>query len=204
MSTTEAPPIQVSGLEPPVPQPAAPAEPPLEGASAAPERPLSPGAAVIAEQKAKAEAAKAALAAPPAVPPAGADADGTTVEITMPGGKTATTTLDRLERAAQSDPGGSELFDTSAYQTPRPQVDGMTTDTLVIKVSGTHTLDPMIEDDVRMFERFHLGDSVELRVSGLVVAFDGKLKRNADDEDTVTGMIGIKIDHLYRLEPEEL
>ena len=155
---------------------------------------------------------------------AASELDHMKVEITTPDGKTTTTTLGALDRAANAltnavadviDPDGElfggvrlgadgELFDTSGYQQARPQVDGMTTDRLTIKLGGTHMLDPMIAEDVAMFERFHLGQSVELRVSGLVVAYDGKLKRDADDKDTVTGVVGIKIDTVYRLEPEEL
>ncbi len=95
------------------------------------------------------------------------------------------------------------LFDSDSF-IEVPVMDGQATDRLRIALAGS--IEYLASDSVgqKLFEGMTLGKSVDLQVEGTVVKKSGAWKMNADDEETVTGGVGIKIHSIYVLTPEEL
>ena len=97
---------------------------------------------------------------------------------------------------------GGELFDGAAYVAV-PEIDGQTTDKLVIAFSGSVAYDATDDAGAKMFNDLALGKAVELRVAGYVANKQGGYKVTATEE-VVTGKAVIKVDTLYLLTPERL
>ena len=110
---------------------------------------------------------------------------------------------DEVEDAAKQMDSESELFDGSAYVAV-PEVDGRSTDKLVISFSGSVAYDATDEEGAKMFNDLALGKAVELRVAGFVSGKQGAYKVTATEEEVVTGKAVIKVDTLYLLTPESL
>ena len=107
-----------------------------------------------------------------------------------------------IDRAAATKQ-DTELFDRSAYVAV-PEIDGQTTDKLVIAFSGSVAYDATDEAGAAMFNDLALGKAVELRVAGYVAAKQGAYRVTATEEEVVTGKATIKVDTLYLLTPENL
>lgn len=97
----------------------------------------------------------------------------------------------------------TEAFDGSAYIAV-PEVDGQTTDKLVIAFSGAVAYDASDEEGAKLFQDLALGKAVELRVAGYVSGKQGTYKVTATEEEVVTGKAIVKVDTLYLLTPEAL
>lgn len=95
------------------------------------------------------------------------------------------------------------LFEPSAYVAV-PEVDGQTTDKLVIAFSGSVAYDATDEEGAKLFNDLALGKAVELRIAGYVAAKAGGYKVTATEEEVVTGKAVVKVDTLYLLSPEHL
>jgi hypothetical protein len=93
----------------------------------------------------------------------------------------------------------SELFDPKPYT-----IDGVyDADQLKIAFSGNVSWPADDPSGQEMFAKLELGRDVELRVSAKVVAKSGRWAEK-DDEATITGVAGLKIDTIYLLSPEDL
>jgi hypothetical protein len=99
--------------------------------------------------------------------------------------------------------GQATAFDPAPFTSKRPEIDGETADKIKITLTGTWELDPMIEDDVALFNRLHLGQSLDLQIEGEVVAKQGSLVRG-ESGDTITGAAKVQILHVHRLTAEQL
>ena len=119
-----------------------------------------------------------------------------TVTIQVPGHAP----VDASEWLRKSD---DALFDTNAF-IDVPVMDGQATDTLKIRFGGGVEYEATDEHGKRLFEALTLGKSVNLRVSGAVVAKQGAWKETANDGESVTGQVTVKIDSLQVLRPEDL
>lgn len=115
-------------------------------------------------------------------------------------------TLAAVAPAAEPLPGQqASAFDEKPFTSKRPMIDDEEADKIKVQFSGTWELDPMLADDVAFFNRMVLGKSIDLRVEAEVSDRNAKMSRNEESgEETVTGVIKLKVIHAYRLVAEEL
>ena len=128
------------------------------------------------------------------------------VRITGPNGTHGKDAIEHVVASTFDPPpldGQTEAFDVSAYVAV-PEVDGQTTDKLVIAFSGSVAYDATDEQGAKLFNDLALGKAVELRVAGYVAAKAGGYKVTATEEEVVTGKATIRVDTLYLLTPETL
>lgn len=99
------------------------------------------------------------------------------------------------------------LFDRTSYDGPlalKP-IDGQTIDRIALKFAGTVLLDRSDEADVALWKKLALGKRVDLRVEGLVAAFQGKGATDREgDLDVIVGTKGVKVETVYLPAGEEL
>lgn len=98
----------------------------------------------------------------------------------------------------------ASAFDQKPFTAKRPEVDGVETDTMKVSFSGTWELNPMVATDVEFFNKLQRGQSVDLRVEVEITDRSAPYKRNANGEETITGIAKAKVVHVYRLTPEQL
>lgn len=96
-----------------------------------------------------------------------------------------------------------ELFEGKQFEV-RATIDGESADKIVIKYSGTQTLDPNDPKDVAFFEKMFLGRKLTLQVEAEVSGKNGQIKTDKNDDSTVTGTATLKVVHVYEPTPEEL
>ena len=135
------------------------------------------------------------------------DLDGIdSVRIEGPNGTHGKEAIERVVASTFDPPpldGQTEAFDVSAYVAV-PDIDGQTTDKLVIAFSGSVAYDATDIEGAKLFNDLALGKAVELRVAGYVAAKAGGYKVTATEEEVITGKATIKVDTLYLLSPEAL
>lgn len=98
------------------------------------------------------------------------------------------------------------LFETGAYLAV-PQMDGKATDQIVIAFSGSIKYEASDPVGRALFEKLTLGKEIELRVAGSVAKKAGSWKlagKEGQEEEVVTGQVGVKVTTLYVLSPEDL
>lgn len=95
------------------------------------------------------------------------------------------------------------LFESGAYLQV-PVMDGHPSDKLVFAFGGSINFEAGDPEGRDLFEKLTLGRDVELRVSGFVGSKQGSFKKGKDDEEIITGKVGVKIDSIYVLGPEDL
>lgn len=126
-----------------------------------------------------------------------ADEDPPTATVSVNGGPEMD--LAGLTTAALKD----ALFDSDTF-IDVPVMDGQATDCLKIKLAGGVEFESTNAHGKAIFEALTLGKSVDLQVSGHVAMKQGQWKENAKGEEVVTGSVGIKIDSITVLRPEDL
>lgn len=126
------------------------------------------------------------------------DEDEVTMTVTMADGETTgPIPLRALEDARD------QLFDDRGF-IDGITMDGHAADELRFAFGGTIAFPADDPKGQELFEALTLGKAVELRVAGRVVKKLGTWKEKANDEESVAGQVGIKVDTVYLLAPEAL
>lgn len=98
-----------------------------------------------------------------------------------------------------------KLFDAKPFERLKPNVDDEDTDAAKVAITGGYEIDLENAADVAWFNRLFRGQSVTLQIEAEVTDRIAPMKRNKKtDETTVTGVVKLKVTHVYRPAPEEL